>query len=196
MLPALRRIRAPWSMLACLAFLVMGVREIDRSHRWRDLSFLNWDSETYYHYLPATFIHQDLLHLAYVESLDSVLHPSFFPNAYGIHTVGTTGNRFIKYTCGTAVFELPLFFLAHAYCHLPGTKEPANGYSSPYQHAVALSSLLFVFLGLLVLRALLLRHYRDPAVTITLVALGLGTNLFYYSTTGGGMSHPYLFFLV
>ena len=193
---SLPKLKAPWSAIACAAFLIVGLDGIDRTGRWRDSTLLAWDSETYYHYLPAVFIQHDLLHLAYVPALDSTLHANFFPNDYGIYTSELTGNRYIKYTYGTALFELPFFLLAHAYCHMPGVKDVPNGYSSTYQHAVALSSLFFVFLGLLVLRRLLLRYCSDRATAIALLTLSLGTNLFFYAAVASGMSHPYLFFLV
>ncbi|MBP6392449.1 MAG: hypothetical protein KA175_08165 [Flavobacteriales bacterium] len=192
---ALLKPRAPWSLLGCLLFLVLGLDGIDRTGRWRELTLLNWDSETYYHYLPATLLQHDLLRLAYVPALDSALHEGFVPNDFGIYTSEETGYRYMKYTYGTALFELPLFLVAHAYCHLPGVQDAANGYSGPYQHAVALSSLLFVLLGLLVLRRTLLRYYSDRATAIALLTLSLGTNLFLYAAVASGMSHPYLFFL-
>lgn len=183
-----------WSAIACLLFLVMAVNEILEIRFWRTMRVLEWDAEAYYHYLPATFIRGDVRDLAYVADLDDVLHKDHM-SSYGLFPVKETGHYCIKYTYGTALFEAPLFFAAHAYCQGPWTGHPADGYSAPYQLGVSLSSVAFVFLGLWVLRRFLLRHASDPATALALITIGLGTNAFFYCTLNSGMSHPYLLFL-
>jgi hypothetical protein len=183
-----------WSAIVCVLFAVAAVQEIKDIHFWRDLRVLQWDIEAYYHYLPATFIHGDVRELGYVPALDDGLHKDK-PSSYGIFYVKETGWDCLKYTYGVALFEAPMFFIAHAYCHGPWTGHPADGYSAPYQLAVSLSAIIFGFLGLVVLRAFLLRHVSDRAAALTITALAFGTNLFFYCTVDSGMSHPYLFFL-
>jgi hypothetical protein len=106
-----------------------------------------------------------------------------------------TGHYLNKFSYGTSLFQLPLFLVAHAWCSLPGSAYAADGYSLPYQLAVALSTPLFTILGLFVLRRLLLRYCDDRATTLALIAIGFGTNLFFYSTVQPGMTHGYVFFL-
>ena len=183
-----------WSAIVCMLFALMAVQEIMDIHFWRDLRVLEWDAEAYYQYLPATFIHGDVRELGYVADLDDGLHKDK-PSNYGIFTVKETGWDCLKYTYGVALFEAPMFFAAHAYCHSPFTGHLADGYSAPYQLGVALSSVIFSFLGLLVLRRFLLRHVGDRATALAITAIALGTNLFFYSTVNSGMGHPYLFFL-
>ncbi len=188
------RTRGLWSALICLLFAWAAAQEVIHLHFWRDQRVLQWDIEAYYHYLPATFIHGDVRDLGYVADLDQRLHANI-PAGYGIYHQPGTGHDCLKYTCGVALFEAPLFLLAHGYCLWSFTTYAADGYSPPYQLAAQLSSTLFTFLGLLVLRAFLLRHVRDRAAALALLTLALGTNLFFYSTVDGGMSHAYLFFL-
>ena len=183
-----------WSALVCALFAWAAVQETLDIHFWRDRRVLQWDIEAYYHYLPATFIHGDVRELGYVQALDGELHKSI-PSSYGIFHMQETGWDCLKYTCGVALFEAPMFFIAHAYCLWYCPTQPADGYSAPYQLAVSVSSILFAFLGLLLLRAFLLRHVSDKASALALIALAFGTNLFFYSTVDSGMSHPYLFFL-
>lgn len=178
----------------CALFAWAAVQETLDIHFWRDRRVLQWDIEAYYHYLPATFIHGDVRELGYVQALDGELHKSI-PSSYGIFHMQETGWDCLKYTCGVALFEAPMFFIAHAYCLWYCPTQPADGYSAPYQLAVSVSSILFAFLGLLLLRAFLLRHVSDKASALALIALAFGTNLFFYSTVDSGMSHPYLFFL-
>ena len=59
-----------------------------------------------------------------------------------------------------------------------------------------LSSLFWVMMGLFVLRRLLLRYFTPSATAITLVLIGLGTNLFFYTVHEGPMSHGYNFALI
>lgn len=185
---------APFSLIVCLLFAGMAVQEIINIRFWNDLRVLEWDAEAYYHYLPATFIQGDPLDLDYVAVLDDRLHKDH-PSSYGIFHVAGTGHECMKYTCGVAFFEAPVFFVVHAYCKGPWTGYPPDGYSAPYQLGVSLSTVLFAFLGLVMLRSYMLRHVNDRSAALAIIAIALGTNLFFYCTVGSGMSHPYLFFL-
>ncbi len=163
---------------------------------WERHRTLNYDIETYYHYLPATFIHHDVRDLRYVAALDSlVLHPGEGQVGHGIQHSTGTGHDVLKVTYGVSLFEAPLFLVAHALCKLPASKYEADGYSPPYQLAVSQSTILFTFLALLLLRAFLLRHASDGASSLALIVIAFGTNLYFYSTIDSGMSHAYLFFL-
>lgn len=185
--------RGLWTAIICLLFAGAAVQEVIDIRFWRDMRVLEWDAEAYYHYLPATFIHGDVRELGYVPELDDAIHKGH-PSSYGISYLKETGWDCLKYTYGVALFEAPLFFIAHAVAHEGATPLTA-GYTRPYQLAVALSSVLFATLGLLLIRSLLLRHTDDRVSALVLAALGFGTNLFFYCTVGSGMSHPYMFFL-
>jgi len=183
-----------WSLSACLLFVLLALQEIDDLKFFKDLRVLNQDIEAYYHYLPATFIYGDVRDLSYVSEIDKKLRPTSGELRFGIFEVEETGYDCIKYTCGVALLEAPLFFVAHAYCLWSDTSHPADGYSTPYQLAVQLSAILFVLLGLLALRGFMLRYVRDEAAALAILVIALGTNLFFYSTHDSGMSHGFLFF--
>ncbi|MBK8498087.1 MAG: hypothetical protein IPL52_04540 [Flavobacteriales bacterium] len=185
----------PWpSALVVLFFTYAAWQEIDKHGAWRNGRVFTWDIEGYYHYLPAAIIHRDLRDLGYVAALDSAIHTDDPHVRFGIHTAPATGHDLNKFPCGTAFFELPLFLVAHAYA-LRHAHYEANGYTLPYQVAVCASTVLFVSLGLWLLRAFLRKHASERDTTLALVAIAFGTNLFYYSTLAAGMSHGYLFFL-
>jgi hypothetical protein len=61
--------------------------------------------------------------------------------------------------------------------------------------AVVASNIFWVIAGLILLRGGLLRYFPENAVSLTLLAIAFGTNLFYYTVYDQGMSHPYSFFL-
>ena len=146
----------------------------------------------YYLYLPAIFIYHDLGKLAYLDSINS--RYNFHREQYGLYQ--QPNNRFLdKYPIGTAILHLPLFLVAQLYCAVDKTY-PDDGYSMPFGIAISITSLLLVVLGLLVLRKFLLQYYSDPAVSITLLCIALGTNLYTYSVFTPGYSHPGSFMLV
>ncbi|MEJ2594892.1 MAG: hypothetical protein P8100_07135 [bacterium] len=100
-----------------------------------------------------------------------------------------------KYTSGTAIMETPLFLAAWLLSPVFGL--PQDGYNVLFQYSVALSAILFVFLGLLSL-ARLMSFYsvKRWLVYLMLLFLLFGTNLFYYTFMAPAMSHAYSFGLI
>lgn len=189
------RILGPWTAIVCLLFSWAAVSEVFDIGYWKRHRTLNYDIETYYHYLPATIIHGDPFDLGYVVPLDSLtLHPGEGQLAHGVRRNPSTGRDVLKVTCGVALMELPFFLLAHAYCTV-FDHAIADGYSAPYQLMVSLSAVCSTLIGMLVLSAFLRRHAQDRAIACALIVLCLGTNLFFYSTVDSGMPHSYLFLL-
>lgn len=185
---------APLSGLAGLGFVVACIWVAFNVRRWNNREVLQWDTDGYYLYLPATIIHHDLFGLSFLDGIA----PNGFQGGYrfgqGAYLVPGTGRYCDKYTMGTAVFELPFFLMAHTWC-LITDRDAADGYSPPYHLAVAFSSAIWAWLGLLALRRFLLRHVTDALCAIVLLVIGLGTNLFFYASYAQGMAHPVLFFL-
>lgn len=186
---------APISSLAVAVFCWASLHDIERRHNWRERNVLQWDIEAYYHYLPATFIHGDPRDLSFVREVDEELHPGSDSRMYGIEHHPVTGHTYLKYPYGTALFELPGFLLAHAWCSSPWSTHVADGYSTPYQLAVQLSTAFAVIVALFFLRRFLLRRCDDRSTAVALLLLAMGTNLYYYGTVATGMSHPYLFLI-
>jgi len=186
--------RSPFSFCAALLFVVPALWITFNVRRWNNREIFQWDTDGYYLYLPATIIHGDLFGLRFLEGIA----PNGYQNGYrfgqGAYRVPSTGRYCDKYTMGTAVFALPFFLAAHAWC-LVYAPELADGYSPPYHLAVAISSAVWAWLGLLALRRFLLRRVNDTTCAIVLLVTGLGTNLLFYSSYAPGMAHPILFFL-
>ncbi len=186
----------PLSLLACVIFLASAHLWVIEWERHRDLQVLRWDMAGYHHYLPATLIYNDIRDLSYLgEHIPVAARTQDEVEWFGI-IPSATGHVYIKYSCGVALMDLPGFLIAHAWTLWIDKNHPPDGYSEPYQHAVEISSFLYAFFGLLLLRKFLLRYVGDLHAAIAIVAIGTGTNLFFYSTLNAGMSHAYLFFLV
>lgn len=150
---------------------------------------ITWDGYGYYVYLPATFIYGDIEAYAFVEG-----HFNDYEISSDVYQLMETedGAKFPIYNVGLAVWWAPAFLVTHALVAATGLAPP-DGMSFPYQLMVVLMSLLTIFLGFRFLRKFLLAYCSELVTAITLLAIGLGTNLFYYVVEKPDMTHGYLF---
>ncbi len=154
---------------------------------------INSDGKGYYAYLPAIFIYHDL-QFKFVEQYETQYYPSNravfkeFRNDAGTRKVD-------KYFPGMAVLWLPFFLFGHVMAWLE--IYPMDGYSLPYQYSIALSALLFLWLGARWLKKLLKLFGSDEstAAGITFATI-LGTNLIFFTIVEPSMTHVYSFALI
>lgn len=175
-----------------IAFIYLLV--VFNENKWRQQRVLDWDKSGYYLYLPATFIYHDLCNLAFYPKMDEKYVFSNHYPWYGIYEQHNTHHRLDKYAIGISVLQLPFFLVSH-FITIITHHYPADGYSPYYLLGIIFSTICYVFMGLLLLRNLLLRYFSDNIVAIVILLIGLGTNLYYYTAFEPGMSHPYSFFL-
>jgi len=179
----------PEIILILFVLLFIGFKDPYRS--WDRV--INSDGKGYYAYLPAVFIYHDL-QFKFVEQYEAQYYPSNksvfkeFRNKAGDRTVD-------KYFPGMAIVWLPFFLAGHFFAYLEVF--PMDGYSMPYQLAIALSALFFLWLGARLLMKLLIRLGSDPKTTafITFVVT-LGTNLIFFTIVEASMTHVYSFALI
>jgi len=184
-----------YSFIVCILFLASTSWTGYQTDRWVCDTVIGWDVAGYYAYLPAVFIYKDVKQYDFYKVIDNWYKPSGDRQFYALDKHAPSGNRLNKYTLGVSYFEVPFFFLAHWYAGISDLY-PSDGYSSPYQTAVLFSTILFVFLGFLILRKFLLEYgFKDVPIALSLLVLGLATNLFHYTAILPGMGHPYSFFL-
>ncbi len=156
------------------------------------------DGLGYYSYLPAYLIYHDL-------SMESLFSPTRFydyPSAggtdfhpgEGFYRYPGTGRYLVKYPIGMAIMMLPFFILGHLSSPLWGFIQ--DGFSPTYQVAVALSAIFFMLAGIYILFKIMIKHFSNKVVLITLFSLLFGTNLFNYGTVDVSNSHVYSFFLI
>lgn len=148
---------------------------------------VNGDVTSYYAYLPATFIYHDIK----LEKSDYKIGENtwlFWP------LVTQEGKKVIKTTMGLSVLYAPFFFTGHWIA--PLLNEAQNGYSLPYQFCLLLSALFYLLIGLHFLRKLLLLYFSEAVVSLSIATVYFGTNLFWYSTLDGLMSHGSIFSLL
>jgi hypothetical protein len=146
-----------------------------------------WDIKSYYAYLPAVFIYNDIelnFRQENIEKFGELIWPVTTP----------TGKKVIITTMGMSVLYSPFFAIAHGVAHI--TKWEPDGYSRPYRFALTFSALFYLWLGMVFLAKILRRFFKEPVVAFTILAITLGTNLYYYSTYEAPMTHSYNFVLI
>ncbi len=159
---------------------------------WSKLQVTNWDALAYYGYLPSVFIYHDIERMGWIESIDSTYHVVGTGGLYQM-LPAENGNRIDKVMIGVALMELPFFLIGHtaaALLHLP-----QDGFSTPYQWAIAFSPSIYCILALFLWRSLLRRYFSDVATALTLVLLTLATNAIQYISVDNAQTHGFLFAL-
>lgn len=158
-------------------------------HHQTEFKVTTWDALGYYLYLPAHYIYHDEQKLAWFDSIDHryQLSGGQFYQANKVKN----GNYVFKYLKGVSHLQLPFFLVAHYYAE--HSQYPPDGFSLPYQIAIALGSICYCLFSLFLLRKLLLYYYDDWAVAIALILLILASNAIQYISVDSAQSHPYLF---
>lgn len=151
------------------------------------------DGKGYYAYLTALFIYHDT-DFGFIDEYEAKYYPPGnelykdfrYDSGHGIVN---------KYFPGPAVLWIPFFALGHLlaiFCSYP-----TDGYSLPYQMAIALAAFFYFWLALRVLQRLL-RFFTNNQSLISwvLIAIALATNLIYYTVNASSQVHVYNFFLI
>lgn len=174
----------------CCSFLFTAAF-LDR--KWNEpgtQALISWDVSGYYLYLPS-FFYDDLgkLHnIPYIQEHYGPFGGDFY-NAYKL----PNGNHVLKYPAGQAIMYLPGFVVAHYWA--TWAAYPVDGFSWPYQFCLVMNGLLFSFLGLWIIRKVLLNYFDDVPVAISLAVLCVATNYLNYVSIVGALTHNYLFTL-
>lgn len=138
-----------------------------------------WDVFGYYSYLPAYFCNNGSMEI---------------PGGLADYNPpGPLGTHVPKYTYGVSVMYAPFFALGYKIAY--NTHAPLTGFSNPFVTCLHWSTLFYVLIGLLFLRALLLRYFNELIVAITLCLVFFGSMVFHYTLTQSEMTHAYLFSL-
>jgi hypothetical protein len=182
--------RASKTLVACAAALCLaGYMFVYAYPAGRSDPPIHSDGFSYYVYLPSWFLYHDTTLAAVAGDCCGGQFPDFTAI---IRWPGT--RRWVNpHPIGAAVMQAPMFAVAHGLTRW--TNLSPDGFTFYYQHGAGLSGLIWIVLGLCVLRQLLLRHFSDAVTAVTLVTILLGTNLYHYATFDSSFSHPYSFFL-
>lgn len=112
-----------------------------------------------------------------------------------------TGNGFqiidnhlkIKYTCGLAIMQMPVFLMVHGVEIIRSDR--TDGFSGWYQFVPAISALIYLLLGQILLFRFIRNYCSCNASLLTIIIIFMGSNLYYYACEFPAMSHAYSFAL-
>ncbi len=152
-------------------------------NKWKNKEIIINDTTSYYSYLPAVFIHQDL----------SI--------SFGYKT-GTSiwvsedelGHKYLRMTSGCAMMWAP-FFLALYGGEIMFTDHTPHGYEVQYHFIIAFAAIFYLLFGLVLIQKLLQQWFSRWISIGVALSVYLCSNLFYYVHIAPGMSHVYSFFL-
>ncbi|MFT3885448.1 MAG: hypothetical protein QM724_08475 [Flavobacteriales bacterium] len=181
-----------WAVVLLGAVLIWTRLEYTELRGWARLQVTTWDAFGYYQYLPAVFIHHDIERQDWVAAVDSTYHVVGTGGLYQLMDL-ENGNRATKYLCGTALLETPFFLLGHAIAGRTG--HPQDGFSPPYQWALAFAALCYCLPALFLLRVVLLRSFSDTITALVLLLIVLATNAIQYISVDSAQTHGFLFAL-
>ncbi len=178
-----------WLSAVTVAFIItfMTFNMLNVKHWKEEQRVIEWDAISYYAYLPAAFIYNDLS-LSFTDGYDGPHKFVFWPEK------GPVGKYLIKTTMGLSVMWLPFFITGHITALITGAD--AGGYSEPYKFFLLIGALFYLLTGLIYLRRILVTHFSDMVASLVLAGFAFGTNLYWYTLFQGTMAHVYSFALV
>lgn len=148
-------------------------------HEGASINFMGGDARDYYSSLVSIFITGD------------------FTNQQGSewYLLKTSAGTVNVHPVGVSLLLLPFFLAGYAAALM--FSFPADGYSVPFQLAVALAALTYAAVGLNFIKNIFREfRIRDSVTAILIVLIYFGTNLLHYTISEAGMSHVYSFALV
>ena len=158
--------------------------------RHQNTGYFNWRSKMwsdpvgYYVYLPGLFIY----------GFDGTKFPENIVEKTGEgFIIDENGKIIVRYTCGIAILQAPVFLAIHAFAGLKGLEQ--DGFSGVYHLVSSFSAIIYAFFGLILLWHFLRFYYKMRIVFLTMLTIFFGTNLLYYTIDSTGMPHIYSFFL-
>lgn len=173
-----------------LVLVIIIVGSIDNNlGLWKDDGrVIAHDVNSYYSYLPVTFIYNDL-------ALEKLENGSYYGDQFILWPKESPiGKKVITASTGMSFFYFPFFIVAHWYAQI--FDYPATGYSLPYRFALMLSSFVYLIIGLFFLRKLLVKYYSEFVAGVVILVLPLATNMLWYTVVESPMTHVYSFALI
>jgi len=171
------------SILFIIGSFIFVFITMDAWRNWHtDQHQFNWDVANYYAYLPAYFCNKGSFKFDSTRFESKYMPVCAYDKSY-----------IPKTTYGMAFLYSPLFALAYKIAI--NQNNPLDGFSEPFATVIHWGTIIYAFIGLLLLRKFLLYYFKELIVTITLAILFLGTTLFYYSVSMPELTHSNLFAL-
>ncbi len=150
------------------------------------LNKISFDVITYHAYIPATFVKKDL-------SLKFFHDSTSYYSAREMYWAKPlqNGKCVIKTTYGLSLMNLPFMAIPLLFSN------HSTGYELPFSMAIAAATLFYFLAGMFFsIKLLKLLNFNSPAIALSIIAIGLGTNYLAYTAIAVGMPHCYNYFLL
>lgn len=178
-------------ILLALVFAFSTYEKMEEAFNGNKTCTCAYDGFGYYMYLPQFFQNGNLdLQKDWAQKLQNEY--CYGAPVYQLEE-HQPGKNLDIYHMGLAFLQLPSYTVADTVARISGYE--TNGFTAPYHYAYLLNAWLFIFLGLLYLRKLLLLFANETITSIVLVAIALGTNAYFIFNHQYDLPHLYLFFL-
>lgn len=154
---------------------------------------INGDGKAYYAYLPALFIYNDPSY-AFVDSMEMKYYPEDRSQFKDFKNEQKNGKYVNKTFPGLSILYAPFFFLAMFVSWIGGYA--IDGYSTPFQIGIALSHIVYFFIGLRFLLSFFRSLKIKDSISYTLfTGILFGTNVWYYLVYDHSVGHIHNFFM-
>ena len=162
-------------LTACSYVLVTERWGNDKDKKW-DSAFWMIDAQGYYDYLPQLFIKHSLR----------------YPDNSVLFVDTSSMGNFNEYFIGTPLLWSPFYGAVFLAQRISG--KTIDGYSAPYKRSIHIAALFWLLIGLMCCAAVMqMLEVSARAISLSLLLIVFGTNLFYYAILFPAMSHLYSF---
>jgi hypothetical protein len=147
---------------------------------------ITFDVISYHSYLPALFVEKDIRLQFYKGNVQHLVNE-------GRYWANFTkdGEPIIKTTYGLSAMYFPFTVWPLLFSN------PEHGYEIPFSIAISISNLVYYLLSLFLLWGVLHKlKFSNLSIGLSILCVGLGSNLLSYASIAVGMPHAYNFFLV
>jgi hypothetical protein len=177
-----------WKSKLLAIFLFATAWSIYHEHYQGDWKrTINIDGIGYNAYLPALLIHDGNLSWNCYES--AYKNSEVFQNRLQDFRKPVNQGQFVnKYPPGLAITQFPLWFVAWS---TYGFSHQISGFEPPFQVAVFLNNLLWLFIGLWLFSKLLAKYgWNSNRIVLLNCMILFCTNLFHFITFDNSLTHP------
>jgi len=190
MLDVIKRNAVVFSMVLTAVILVWVSANLKwGDERWNNI--IGVDGNGYYAYLPAIFIYHDLS-FGFFDELKKNENRTDLSYNYRTKAGDKTIN---KYFAGTALAQLPFFWMGHFSNWLSGN--PLDGYSVYYLIFIQVATLFYALMGMyFLMRVLRIYQVSEWVNALVIIAVMFGSSVFHYVVDSPSMSHIYSFAFV
>ena len=187
----LKSISGKVMVLVAIVFSMMYYNKVKDSVENQPNCLCAFDGFGYYMYLPHFFQHGNLnMTHEWAQNLQN----EYCHGQYAYQLEHRDNGNFVDiYHMGLSILSLPSYAIGDVFATIGGYER--NGFTTPYIISYHLNALLFLFLGLLYLRKLLLLFVKDHIAAIALIIAYFGTNVYITFSIQYDLPHLYLFTL-